>query len=202
MKSMKEGDITHEELISILNYNPDTGIFIWKIRSPNMFEDKPQYPKEWGCKRWNVQFAGRVAGSIQLKRNRGTQHNIIGIKFKDRNQIRCSASRLAWFYVTKKFPKDCIDHIDGNTLNDRWENLREATSQQNSWNSKLVSTNTTGYRGVSYIKDLNRYRACISVGNGKSKHIGYFNTAKEAGEAYLKKAKELRGEFVRDEKYL
>lgn len=90
------------------------------------------------------------------------------------------------------------DHIDGNGLNNRRTNLRLATQAQNNANSKLKSTNTSGYKGIVFLKDENRWRAHISV-NGKRIVIGRYKTAEEAHEAYCKAAQEHFGEFARFE---
>jgi hypothetical protein len=66
-----------------------------------------------------------------------------------------------------------IDHIDGNKQNNRIENLREATSNQNGYNTKLSSRNTTGVKGVSF--DGKKYRVRFKV-DGKAKSFGsYFD---------------------------
>jgi hypothetical protein len=87
--------------------------------------------------------------------------------------------RLAWFYVHGQWPDDQIDHIDGNRLNNSVVNLRPASSKQNRENRELSTSNKTGYRGVFYRKDKDKYRASVKH-NGKSQHLGYFNTAEEA----------------------
>lgn len=106
------------------------------------------------------------------------------------------AHRLAWLYVYGKFPDNFIDHINGITDDNRLCNLREATYYQNSINTKIRKTNTIGYRGVSYIKKLNKYRARICV-NKKQIHIGLYSTALEALEAYNIQAKIHFGNFIR-----
>lgn len=89
-----------------------------------------------------------------------------------------------------------VDHIDGDTLNNRKTNLRICTAEQNTWNRKMNKTNTTGYTGVWFNRRINRWRASIGM-NGKHVCLGHFKTIEEAGEAYEKAAKEHRGEFVR-----
>ena len=89
-----------------------------------------------------------------------------------------------------------VDHINGNRADNRRENLRIVTSQQNNFNRGLNSNSTTGYKGVSYKIRDNRYQARIKH-NGKSIQIGYFLTALEAHVAYEAKAKELFGEFYK-----
>lgn len=86
------------------------------------------------------------------------------------------------------------DHINGNTLDNRRENLRAATHAQNMKNAKKQRRQL--YKGVT--RRGEQWRARIMC-NGVSRHLGYFETAKEAHEAYCRAAKELHGEFARFE---
>lgn len=93
------------------------------------------------------------------------------------------------------------DHINGNRLDNRRENLRVVTNRQNLLNRRLQDNNTSGYRGVSHYngqahKDIKkRWTAEIKV-MGKRKHLGYYLTAEDAARAYDKAARELNGEFA------
>jgi len=87
------------------------------------------------------------------------------------------AHRLVWKYHYGKDPKEFIDHIDGNKTNNNIENLREATNQQNLFNTGPSKNNKLGIKGVS--KNGNKYIARIEI-NGKSKYLGMFNTIEEA----------------------
>ena len=109
-----------------------------------------------------------------------------------------SAHRLAWKIVTGKDPTLLIDHADGNSTNNAWHNLREATNSQNTQNSKKATINSTGYKGVSYIKSRKRYHTSIIV-NGRRQKLGYYKTAKEAYEVYCLAARQHYGEFARYE---
>ena len=92
------------------------------------------------------------------------------------------AHRLAWLYVTGRWPKFQIDHYDRNKENNRWGNLREATPQQNSTNNYDARPNSkTGRIGVCFFKG--KYQAQIMV-NGRAIYLGRFATADEASAAY------------------
>lgn len=91
-----------------------------------------------------------------------------------------------------------VDHINGNTLDNRKSNLRFSTNQENARNSKKPSNNTSGHKGVFHYKDRDRYRAFIKY-DGRQVHIGMFDTLDEAAEAYRNKAVELFGAFARFE---
>jgi hypothetical protein len=93
-------------------------------------------------------------------------------------------------------PKIQVDHINGNTLDNRKENLRLCSNIENSRNRKGYCTNTSGFRGVGRDKrrNSNPWFATI-VKDEKQKWLGYFNTPEEAAKAFDKAAKEIYGEF-------
>jgi HNH endonuclease len=92
--------------------------------------------------------------------------------------------------------REFVDHIDLNSLNCTRENLRLATVTQNAANARLYSTNTSGYRGVSFNKVQRKWQAKIRI-NGKLKHLGVFDSCEEAYEVYKIAAISLWGEFAR-----
>lgn len=92
-------------------------------------------------------------------------------------------------------PNEQVDHIDGNGLNNIRDNLRLATHAENKQNQGKNRTNTSGYKGVSWHKAGNKWRATIGF-MGKQIHIGSFDTKEQAYEAYCQKAKELHGEYA------
>ncbi len=88
-----------------------------------------------------------------------------------------------------------IDHIDGNRLNNRIENLRPATRSQNSFNSMKSKSNTSGVKGVSWRKDLKKYRARLYA-NKKTYELGLFKTMEEAEQAIADARNKHHGEFA------
>ena len=90
--------------------------------------------------------------------------------------------------------KPLIDHIDENKSNNNVKNLRWATSKDNQYNQGKYINNKSGYKGVSFHKQHNKYQAQIRI-NGKKKHLGLFEKAENASQAYEAKAKEIHGEF-------
>ena len=165
------GKITQERLKEIIDYDPDTGEFIWKARGQYATVDA----------RW----AGRAA---TCKRNDG----YILVRADGRLY---RAHRLAWLYMTGQWPS-LIDHINGIRDDNRWVNLRQATYAQNSANSKTPTHNTTGTKGVHYYKSRGKWTAHITVAR-KTKCLGYFDTFEEAKEVREKAFAETFGEFAR-----
>jgi len=91
-----------------------------------------------------------------------------------------------------------IDHIDGNKQNNNPSNLRIATNQDNQRNVKIQRNNTSGFKGVTYEKNRNKWKASIYDGTRKI-NLGRFKSPEEAHLAYKNKAIELFGEFARYE---
>lgn len=105
------------------------------------------------------------------------------------------AHRLAWFYVYGVWPKS-LDHINGDPLDNRISNLREATQSQNMWNMKTPSRNTSGRKGVSWDKTRSLWRVTIQA-EGRWRQIGRFITLTEALEARKKAETRYHGSFAR-----
>lgn len=91
-----------------------------------------------------------------------------------------------------------VDHINGNTLDNRLSNLRICTNAENIRNSKIPKNNKSGFKGVFFNKRLKSKPFSVKLRiNGKNKHIGYYSTKKQAALAYNKAAKKYFGEFAR-----
>jgi len=90
-----------------------------------------------------------------------------------------------------------IDHINGNGLDNRKENLRFCTHQQNLQARRKKNPNASSqYKGVHWSKDKKRWRTIIRRIDGKREHLGYFNSELDAAKAYDKAALEMFGEFA------
>jgi hypothetical protein len=181
---MAKYNITHKYLLSILDYNPKTGVFVWRERTPDMFEDG-KHSKDHTCNKWNTRYSDKKAGWLN---NKGYVCLVI-------NNKKYLAHVLAYIYMVGKNPDKDIDHINRIRNDNRWINLRLSTQTQNNANSKIRCNNTSGYRGVTFEKRRNKWKAQIGL-NGKTIFLGDFKTPEEAHAAYCKAARELFGEFA------
>jgi hypothetical protein len=148
------GKLTQEQLKRILDYNPETGIFIHKL-SPN--------------------------GRIKKGHIAGTSGKDTYVKIKI-NFTLFLAHRLAWLYIHGYFPENDIDHVNRIKNDNRIINLREASRSCNIRNASIRSDNKTGITGIYYDSKHNRWVAGITI-NGNSQYIGRFKTLAEAAYA-------------------
>jgi hypothetical protein len=161
--------LTPERLREVLHYDPDTGEWTWRKTTRNGHR-KPGDRAGWR----------NPAGYL--------------VMWIDRHQRK--GHRLAFLYMTGRWPRFGVDHRDGNPSNDRWQNLRDASQSQNCLNRKRNCNNTSGFKGVRWSKDRRKWVAYIRL-HGRRYHLGYFDTPEAAHEAYKVKARELFGEYAR-----
>jgi hypothetical protein len=126
----------------------------------------------------------KPAGSIESK-----GYRLIGIKGK-----AYKAHRLIFLMHHGWLPKQ-IDHIDNNKSNNKLDNLRDATKNQNQHNQGKHKNNKSGYKGVTWHKRDKKWQAQIMI-NYKQKHLGYFDCPKEAHVAYCHVADKYHGDFA------
>lgn len=99
------------------------------------------------------------------------------------------------FLMHHGYCPEVLDHIDGNHLNNRIENLREATQMQNTWNQKISKNNKSGVKGVHKCKSGKWLAQCMV--NGKRHTIGRFIDISEAEKAMESFRKANHGDFAR-----
>lgn len=152
----------------LLHYNPYTGIFKW-VSKPNR-----RIP------------IGSVAGVESKKR---IQIRIDGKVYR--------AHRLAWLYMYGSWPSYEIDHKNGDSTDNRIDNLRDVPHQLNLQNKKRANkSSSTGIPGVTKATNQNRgYRARIN-----KFHLGTFETISEARSAYLDAKRKTHPGYIEDAK--
>lgn len=160
--------LSRELLHELLDYDPITGLFKWRIKT------NPRAR------------IGSVAGCTKPD-----GYRLIGIRKKD-----YYGHRLAWFYVHGVWPADEIDHINGNKDDNRICNLREATHQQNNRNKAVKKNTFSGVPGVSIYRPTGQWRARIFI-DGREKSLGYYRTKDEAIAVRAEAEKRIFGEFAR-----
>ena len=131
-------------------------------------------------RRWNNRYSGREAGHP-------TRH---GYRVVMLDYEAFQAHRLAVKWVSGLEPSE-IDHRDRNGANNRWENLRPATPQQQNRNRR-VTRNMSGFRGVH--RHGKRWKANIGE-SGVVRYLGAFDTREEASAVYEAAARELPRTF-------
>lgn len=104
--------------------------------------------------------------------------------------------RVAWAYVHGKWPEGHIDHINGDPLDNRMQNLRNCTRSQNLCNQKLSSRNKSGIKGVSWWSHGKAWRGKVTA-RGEVHHAGYFNSISAAANAVHDLRKSLHGAYTR-----
>ena len=163
--------VTQSRLKELLEYDPDTGAFFWKVR-----KGRNAYP-------------GRPAGTINVR-------GYVAIMV---DQHLFLAHRIAWCYVYGVWPTYLIDHINGSRADNRISNLRDVNCKENLHNSLTPQKRSKSrLRGVSYDTRWKKWVARIYA-NGVDMHLGAYGTAEEAYAAYLA-AKKIHNNFTRDKK--
>lgn len=104
-------------------------------------------------------------------------------------------SYMHWEVVGKPEKGFEIDHINGDTLDNRKENLRLATHAQNKHNRGKLKNNTSGIKGICWHKDRRKWHARIGI-DGKRIHLGLFPTKELASQAYKDAAKKYHKQFA------
>lgn len=145
--------LTQKRLKELLDYSPDTGLFLWKTN------------------RGGSARKGEVAGTVVGKY---IEIRVDGVRFL--------SHRLAFIWMEGYTPENDVDHIDRNPLNNKWVNLREVSRACNLRNCKINSRNKSGVTGVCWHKAMDKWHAQICL-NGKQIKIGFFSNIVDAAKA-------------------
>lgn len=164
--------ITLEIAKALFRYDPESGLLTWNFSSAQIKE-------------------GHEAGTNTTSSQSKTEYRgikLFGATYK--------VHRIIWLMQTGEWPKGDVDHIDGNGLNNKWENLRDVTHSQNLMNAAVRSDSTTGYKGVSYDKQRCKWYAYINI-DGKRKMLGRHGSLQEAVNARAIAERNLFGEYAK-----
>ncbi len=159
--------LTAKKLKEILDYDPTTGEFRWKTRTAYCV----------------------VVGSIAGLKGKGDYRTVSILR------QRHLLHRLAFLWMTGNWPGAEIDHINGKVWDNRWCNLRAATHQHNSFNSKRNKDKKLP-KGIRFHNGSKKYEARICI-NYESRYLGLFEAPEDAHAAYIEAARKYHGEFAR-----
>lgn len=145
-------------LKTLLSYNKETGDFIWIATKPKAKHS-----------------IGDIAGCTRKD----------GYKIVKINQKPYLMHRLAWLYVYGSYPIAAIDHINGNTSDNRIYNLREVSQQENNRNMKLAKNNKSLFTGVYWSSSRGMWAANITL-NKKTVYLGLYDSIIDAVAARMR----------------
>ena len=158
-----------------LRYDPETG-FLWWIKDSESKSGRRGLDKPVGTY------------------NKGYLHFCLPTPKGKRRQLL--VHRVAFFLYYDSWPEEFIDHINNVKTDNRIENLREATLQQNLRNQKSRAGSSSRYKGISFEKRRQKWKVELRY-SGKIKYVGYYTSEEEAARAYDKAARELHGDYAR-----
>jgi hypothetical protein len=174
------------EIKKLFDLDHETGALTWKPRKADMFSPKGQRSAQGCCNNWNSRYAGKPC--LTAIGSHGYRHgNVLG---------KGMLAHRVVFELYYGFAPDYVDHINGNKLDNRPSNLRNASNGQNIANSNSRIGSTSKYIGVCWAKTHKKWIANITSG-GKCYHLGLFVKESDAAKAYNVAAKFYHGDYAR-----
>lgn len=156
--------LTVKLLGQLLKQDPSTGLLYWERRGVNIM------PHSNARTSFNSRFEGMPA--LNTLTSEGYMAGRIMSHY-------CYAHRAIYALHHGTWPSGYIDHINGDRTDNRLENLRSVTFEQNSKNSAIPKNNKSGAIGVSWNKDRRKWHAAIRL-KDRNKHLGYFDDLEKA----------------------
>ena len=138
----------------------------------------------WKSSNTNAVKAGGLAGSK-------SSSGYLCVLVKNKLQL---VHRVIFMMHNGYAPK-IVDHIDGNPMNNKIENLRDATKSQNCWNSKTRTTNSSGFKNVSWHSKSKKWLVRLRA-NGKEVYVGIFGDIEDANKSAIEARKKYHGAFA------
>ena len=168
---------TQARLRELFNYDPETGLLIWRDRPASDFANKAAHHS------YVSRCRGRPAGHVQQQGYR--KITIVKDIFP--------AHRLVWLFVLGEwvqYPEFEIDHVNGDRSDNRIQNLRKVTKSENQRNGSMRVTNTSGVNGVNWVKSKERWIARIWDGP-RHVFLGQFTDLAAAAAARARAERDL-----------
>ena len=129
--------------------------------------------------------------TVKCSKTNGHRYLRIGINGK-----AIALHRIIFLYHHGYMPK-ITDHIDGDRYNNKIENLREVTQQQNCLNKAHHKNSASPFKNVHFDKGMDKWRVCMSI-NGVRKIFGYFADIELADLVAQEARSKYHGEFARN----
>lgn len=158
--------LTQARLKELLDYDPLSGLFTRRVRTSNSIK------------------IGDIAGCDDGKGY--IRINVDGKLYK--------AHRLAFLWMMGHWPENDVDHRNEVKSDNRWDNIRTATRQQNNANKGKQSNNTSGYKGVTWNKATGKWQAAVTF-NRKRYHLGFYDDPAYAAAVHAGASRLLFGDF-------
>ena len=173
-------------LRQLVRYEPETGKLFWLARNSELFDDNTR-SQVGNMRIWNAKHATKEAFS-SVDTNGYLRGRFLGVSYL--------AHRII-FQMRHGYCPETLDHISGDKLDNRVENLRPASISQNAANYSKPSGSVSSFRGVSRAKSSSRWVAGISCAKSKKKiHLGSFKDELDAARAYDAAAIKMHGPFA------
>ena len=175
----------------LYRYDSEIGLIYACDRLPEDFYDTGEgssfVSAEGAASKYNIERSGRVAFNRRFRTKRSTCDYLTGSSSYLGVQKKLLAHRVAFFLYHGHYPiwPNSVDHINHDGCDNRIKNLREVTAKEQAMNTRLSKSNTSGVKGVSFLKDRNKWRASANI-DGKKTNLGTFATMNEAVVARLK----------------
>lgn len=150
--------LTQEILKHYITYDPITGFFYSN----------------------GVQYSNKSKGERV-----GTLHKTKGYRYICIKGKTYREQRVAFLYMTGNWPTNQVDHINQVKDDNRWDNLRDIPASENCWNRPVYKTNKSGYTGVVWNKQMNKWQV-LCRRKGKQTYLGMFDNVDEAGDVARK----------------
>lgn len=162
--------VTEERLHELLDYDPETGVFTWK-----------------------VDYGRTAKAGSEAKGSLGSGYRRISIDGRG-----YAAHRLVILWLLGvELPDGLVtDHVNGIRDDNRAANLRAATPSQNAQNSRLARNNTSGFKGVYWVRKHRKWVAKIQS-QGRKECLGHFIEREKAAMAVRTARRHLHGEYAR-----